>query len=152
MGYNFVLRKQRYNPLKFIIMKKIMFLALMLSVMAVASASANDSARRPSGAMFGIGNGGAFVAINVGDPSGPGHHHHGEYRGGAPGHCDGRYHRGNCPSCNKHAKKIENCKKCKPHKRCDYHKRDHNGRPHPGYHKPHRPGTPPPPPPAPRRW
>lgn len=133
-------------------MRKMMFLALMLSAMAIGSVSANDAERRPAGAMFGIGNGGAFVAINVGGPSGPGHHHHGEYRGGAPGHCDGRYHRGDCPSCNKHAKKIENCKKCKPHKRCDYHKRDHNGRPHPGYHKPHRPGTPPPPPPAPRRW
>ena len=132
-------------------MRKMMFLTLMLSAMAIGSVSANDAERRPAGAMFGIGNGGAFVAINVGGPSGPGHHYHGEYRGGAPGHCDDRYHRGNCPSCNKHAKKIENCKKCKPHKRCDYHKRDHNGRPHPGYHKPHRPGTTPPPP-APRRW
>ena len=124
-----------------------MFLTLMLSAMAVASASANDSARRPSGAMF--GNSGGFVAVNIGNPAGP--DRPGEYRGGAPGHCDDRYHRGNCPSCNKHAKKIENCKKCKPHKRCDYHKRAHNGRPHPGYHKPHRPGTTPPPP-APRRW
>ncbi len=130
-------------------MKKIMFLALMLSVMAVASASANDSARRPSGAMFGIGNGRAFVAINVGGPSG--NHHHGEYRGGCPGHhADHKYHKGECRSCEKHAKKIRECKRCKGNKRCDYHK-GHGGRPHPGFGNPHRPGTPPPPP-APRRW
>ena len=133
-------------------MRKMMFLALMLSAMAVASASANDSARRPSGAMFGIGNGGAFVAINVGGPSGPGHHHHGEYRGGCPGHhSDHKYHKGECRSCEKYAKKIRECKRCKGNKRCDYHK-GHGGRPHPGFGNPHRPGTPPPPPPAPRRW
>ena len=129
-------------------MKKIMFLALMLSVMAVASASANDSARRPSGAMFGVGNGGAFVAINVGKPSGPGFH--GEYRGECPGHHGDKYHKGECRSCEKHAKKIRECKRCKGNKRCDYHK-GHGGRPAPGFGAPHRPGTPPPPP-APRRW
>lgn len=136
-------------------MRKIMFLALMLSAMAIGSVSANDGERRPAGAMFGFGNGGGFVAVNIGNP-GPGRP--GEYRGGCPECRDGKYHKGECRSCEKHAKKIRDCKKCKNGKRCDYHKGNHGrphpgpgGHPHPGYGKPHRPGTPPPPP-APRRW
>jgi hypothetical protein len=131
MGCIFV-TETGYNPLNFTIMKKMMFLALLLSVMAVGAASANDASRRPSGVAFGFGDNGAFVAVNIDKPAG----HKppvGEYRG------KGKFGK-ECHKLNPNKRvgkrggkrDVCNCHGCHKH--------------HPKFNKPHRPGTPPPPP------
>lgn len=132
-------------------MRKIMFLALVLSAVAVGSASANDGARRPAGISFGIGGDNGFVVVDVraphdngrgcGDfalecrPHGKGDCHHGrDRRGPRP------------PKPRPHGKPH-------PHgKHHDHHHGHHGGKPHGNPHgghggdRPHGPGMPPPPP------
>ena len=112
-------------------MRKMMFLALMLSAMAIGSASANDVERRPAGVMFGVRDNGAFLAVNVGNPGS--HKPYGEYRGERDNNKKGA-RKGNCRKHNN---------KKKGHKSCN-HPKDHHPKPHAGFHKTHRPGTPPP--------
>lgn len=131
MGCTFV-TETGYNPLNFTIMKKMIFLALMLSVMAVGAASANDAARRPSGVAFGFGDNGAFVAVNLDKPAG--------HKPPVDRHPDkGKFDK----KCHKHNSNKRVGKRDPKPPVCNCH---HGHKPHPGHGKPHRPGTPPPPP------
>lgn len=125
-----------------------MFLALVLSVMAVGSASANDGDRRPAGVSFGLGGNNGFVVVDV-----------------RAAH-DGRWCREFAVACRPHGKcdchhgrgkKAPRPPKPNPHgkhhgKHHDKHHDIHHGKPHgrphsgPGGDRPNGPGMPPPPP------
>ena len=117
-------------------MRKMMFLALVLSAMAIGSVSANDGNRRPGGAMFGVGGKDGFVMVSVGGPRAP--HHPEAFRGGCD--CDKKCRKGNHRGCKHNDKRDKRAKKGgKPH---------HPSMHRPGPHNPmpHRPGMPVPPP------
>lgn len=137
-GLYLCISKQGITHINFTIMRKIMFLAVVLSAIAIGSASANDGDRRPNGVVFGVGGNGGYVAVSVGGPEGPRHHR--EYRGECDRHNYKRVRRDNHRGCD-HGKRWD-----KRHKRCN--KGHHHGAYHP---RPHRPGMHPHPP-VPRRF
>ena len=129
-------------------MRKIMFLALVLSVVAVGSASANDGARRPAGISFGIGGDNGFVVVDVRAPRDNGRgcgYCAFECRPHGKGDCHhGRDRRGPRPP----KPRPHGHPHGKHHDHGGHHGGKHHGGPH-GSHgddRPHGPGMPPPPP------
>ena len=113
-------------------MKKIMFLTLVLSFVAMGSASAVENERLPLGLHFGVGGDNGFVMVSVGDRDhGPKYH-----KGHRPKDrecCNPRHHKHNHKH---HGHKHHGHKHYKPNgKHKDY---------GPGHHG--RPGRPTPPP------
>lgn len=116
-------------------MKKIMFLALMLSVMTLGTASANDADRRPNNsAMFAIGGNRGFVAMNIGNAPG----RLGDYRRDAPCCHNDRECKRECRCDDKHGKRGRECMKCDDRRGKHHHHKRGYGRPHPSFHKHHR--------------
>ncbi len=137
-----------------------MFLALMLSAMAIGSASANDVERRPAGFMFGMGGDDGFVVVNVVAPRAP--HHPAEFRGGCD--CDKKHRKGdkrgdkcNGKRADKKVKRDDKPHHPSMHRPAPHHVAPHHVAPHhvglhhvaPHHPMPHRPGMPVPP--SPRR-
>ena len=129
-------------------MRKIMFLALVLSVVAVGSASADDGLRRPAGISFGIGGDNGFVVVDVRAPRDNGRgcgYCAFECRPHGKGDCHhGRDRRGPRPP----KPRPHGHPHGKHHDHGGHHGGKHHGGPH-GSHgddRPHGPGMPPPPP------
>ena len=125
-----------------------MFLALVLSVVAVGSASADDGLRRPAGISFGIGGDNGFVVVDVRAPRDNGRgcgYCAFECRPHGKGDCHhGRDRRGPRPP----KPRPHGHPHGKHHDHGGHHGGKHHGGPH-GSHgddRPHGPGMPPPPP------